>query len=145
MKVLRLGFVPLIDCAVLVAAKEKGFFLRHGLNVVLSREVSWANVRDKLAVGALDGAQVLAGMPLAASVGTDPIAAPTLTAFSMGLNGNAITVSNALWGRMCEAAPDAVATRPVSAQPLREVIERDRELGRPPLRLAMVYPFSSHN
>ena len=67
MKPLRLGIIPLSDCAVLAVAKEKGFFRRHGVEVTLSREVSWANVRDKVAAGALDGAQMLAGMPLAAS------------------------------------------------------------------------------
>lgn len=57
MKPLRIGFIPLSDCAVLAVAAEKGFFRRHGLAATLSREVSWANVRDKVAVGALDGAQ----------------------------------------------------------------------------------------
>jgi nitrate/nitrite transport system substrate-binding protein len=73
---LRLGFMPLSDCAILAIAKEKGFFLRHGLDVTLRREVSWANIRDKVAVGALDAAQMLAGMPLAAAIGADRVAPP---------------------------------------------------------------------
>ena len=88
MKALRLGFIPLSDCAVLAVAVEKGFFRRHGVDVTLSREVSWANIRDKVAVGALDGAQMLAGMPLAAAAGIDPVASPLITAFSLDLNGN---------------------------------------------------------
>ena len=64
-KVLRLGFVPLTDSAPLVVAKERGFFEAEGLKVELSREVSWATIRDKVAVGALDGAHMLAPMVLA--------------------------------------------------------------------------------
>jgi len=142
---LRLGFIPLIDCAVLAVAEAHGFFRRHDLAVELSREASWATIRDKLAVGALDGAQMLAGMPLAAAAGIDPLAAPTVTAFSLDLNGNAITVSRALWERMRAADPDAMATRPTTAAALRRVIAADRAAGRPPLRFAMVYPFATHN
>jgi nitrate/nitrite transport system substrate-binding protein len=142
---LRLGFIPLSDCAVLAVAAEKGFFLRHGVEVVLSREVSWANIRDKIAVGALDGAQMLAGMPLAAAVGIDPVAPPLVTAFSLDLNGNAITVSTALWTRMLAADRAAALTRPTTAAALRRVIDDDRQRRRPPLRFAMVYPFATHN
>ena len=142
---LRLGFIPLSDCAVLVVARERGFFRRHGLDVTLLREVSWANIRDKLAVGALDGAQMLASMPLAAAVGIDPVARPLITALSLDLNGNAITVSTALWARMVEADPQSTVTRPVTAAALRRVIDEDRRHGQPPLRFAMVYPFATHN
>ncbi|MDX2166651.1 MAG: CmpA/NrtA family ABC transporter substrate-binding protein [Deltaproteobacteria bacterium] len=142
---LRLGFIPLIDCAVLAVAEARGYFRRHGLAVELSREASWATIRDKLAVGALDGAQMLAGMPLAAAAGIDPLAVPTLTAFSLDLNGNAITVSHALWERMQAADAAATAQRPVTAAALKQVIAADRGAGRAPLRFAMVYPFATHN
>jgi ABC-type nitrate/sulfonate/bicarbonate transport system substrate-binding protein len=138
----RLGFIPLSDCAVLAVAVEKGFFRRHGLDVALSREVSWANIRDKTAIGALDGAQMLAGMPLAAAAGIDPVARPLITAFSLDLNGNAITVSTALWERM--RAADAAPGRPSHAA-LRRVIDEDRRGGGRTLRFAMVYPFATHN
>ena len=58
---LRLGFI-LTDCAPLVVARERGHFKRYGLDVSLVREASWANIRDKVAVGALDGAQMLAAI-----------------------------------------------------------------------------------
>jgi nitrate/nitrite transport system substrate-binding protein len=145
MTALRLGFIPLSDCAVLAVAESKGFFRRHEVDVVLRREISWANIRDKLAAGALDAAQMLAGMPLASAVGIDPVAAPTVTAFSLDLNGNAITVSNTLWARMMEADPDCMASRPVTAAALRRVIEEDRRRRQPPLRFAVVYPFATHN
>ena len=62
---LKIGFIPLTDCCVLAVAREKGLFTKAGLNVELSREASWANIRDKVCVGALDGAHMLAGMPMA--------------------------------------------------------------------------------
>ena len=67
---LRIGFLPLTDCAVLVAALERGFFEKYGLHVTLQREVSWANIRDRVAFGELDAAHMLAPMPLAATLGT---------------------------------------------------------------------------
>ena len=66
---LRLGFIPLVDCAPLPVAHEKGFFAAEGLDVSLVREVSWATVRDKVAVGALHGAHMLAPLAIAASLG----------------------------------------------------------------------------
>jgi nitrate/nitrite transport system substrate-binding protein len=142
---LRIAFVPLIDCAVVAVAESRGFFRRHGVAVELTRQVSWASVRDTLAAGAVEGAQMLAGMPLAAAVGIDPVAPPLLTAFSLGLNGNAITLSTALWARMVAADPSAATHRPLSAGALRTVLEADRRAGRPPIHLAMVYPSAPHN
>jgi two-component system, oxyanion-binding sensor len=141
----RLGIVPLTDCAVLAVAREKGFFRRHGIDAQLSREASWANVRDKVAAGALDGAQMLAGMPLAATAGIDAVARPLLTGLSLDLNGNAITVSNELWSRMVELDPEGMAVRPITAAPLRRVIEQQRVRGGPPITLGMVYPFATHH
>lgn len=143
--VLRLGFVPLLDAAPLVIAKERGFFRRHGLDVTLSRERSWANVRDHLEAGHLDAAQVLAPMTLAATLGAGTRAVPMVTALSLGLNGNAITVSNELHRRMREVDPQAMRQSPVPARALRAVLDEDRRQGRPPLAFAVVYPFSAHN
>src|SRR3954471_16411710 len=95
--VLRLGYIPLLDCLPLVVAQERGLFAARGLTVELSCEASWANIRDKVIVGHLDGAQMLAPMLLAASLGIGGLRKPMLTAFSLGLNGNAITVSNRLF------------------------------------------------
>lgn len=142
---LRLGFVPLIDAAPLVVAKERGYFRRHGLDVTLSRESSWANVRDNLAAGVLDAAQMLAPMPLASTLGAGARAVPMLTALSLGLNGNAITVSNDLYRRIRERAPQAVLEQPLPARALKRVIDEDRREGRRPLVFAVVFPFSAHN
>lgn len=135
------GIMALSDCAVLAVAKEKGFFEHYGLNVRLSKEASWANIRDRIVVGELDGAQMLAAMPIAASLGIDPFQVPMITAFSLGLNGNAITVSESLVERMYQVAPDAMASPISGARALKKTIASfDRKLV-----FAHVYPYSSHN
>jgi nitrate/nitrite transport system substrate-binding protein len=136
-----LGIVPLTDCAPIVIAQEKGFFEREGIDVLISREASWATIRDKVTFGILDGAQMLAPMPIAATLGASGFEKPMITAMSLGLNGNAITVSNELYARMAEADPAAMLHRPVSAAGLGKVIARGGE----PLTFATVFPFSSHH
>lgn len=143
--VLTLGFIPLTDCAPLVIAQEMGWFGKYGLDVTLSKETSWANIRDKVALGILDGAQMLAPMPLAMTLGLGPIHKPMVTALALDLNGNAITVSNALYERMQRADAAAMHERPLSARALKRVIETERQAGRPPLTFAMVFPESTHN
>jgi nitrate/nitrite transport system substrate-binding protein len=139
------GIIPLTDCAPIVVAAEKGYFRKHGLDVTVTREASWANIRDKVASGTLDGAHMLAGMPIAATLGIGAVHQATITAFSMDLNGNGITVSNALYERMMQADPEAMAEHPTTARALKKVIEEDKQAGRPPMTFAMVYPVSTHN
>ncbi|QHU99509.1 nitrate ABC transporter ATP-binding protein [Synechocystis sp. CACIAM 05] len=92
---LDLGFIPLTDCAPLVVAKEKGFFQKHGLEQVnLVKEPSWQAIADGIRERRLDGAQMVAGMPLALTLGMGgktPL--PMITAMVMSRNGNAITLS----------------------------------------------------
>lgn len=144
-RALTLGFIPLTDCAPLVVAKEKGYFKKYGLDVTLSKETSWANIRDKVSIGILDGAQMLAPMPLAMSLGIGPMSKPMVTALSMDLNGNAITVSNSLYERMQKTDPAAMEEWPISARALKKVLDADKKEGKHPLTFAMVFPFSSHN
>jgi ABC-type nitrate/sulfonate/bicarbonate transport system substrate-binding protein len=139
------GIIPLTDCAPIVIAHEKGYFRKHGLDSTVSREASWANIRDKVAAGVLDGAHMLAGMPIAATLGVGAAAKPTLTAFSMDLNGNGITVSNDLYARMVEADAAAMQERPLTARALKKVIEADKKARRPPMTFAVVFPVSTHN
>src|SRR5688572_24586401 len=61
--VIKLGFIPLTDCAPIVMAKELGLFTKYGVNVEVTKEASWANVRDKILTGELDGAHCLFSMP----------------------------------------------------------------------------------
>lgn len=101
---IRLGFVPLNDCAPIVLAHELGLFSKYGLQVELSREPGWATVRDKLAYGQLDAAHALAGMVFAATLGLGSIVQPCLTGLVLNLHGNAITVSSRLWRLAAESS-----------------------------------------
>lgn len=145
MKKLKLGFIPLTDCAPLVLAKTMGLFEKYDLDVELVKEVSWANIRDKVATGALQGAQMLASMPISASLGVGGIATPMLTAMVMDLNGNAITVSRKLYDRINVLAPDSLTTRPITALGLKAVIDDNNKAKFPRLRFAVVFPTSTHN
>ena len=143
---MRAGFIPLLDCAPLVIARELGFDRRFGLSLHLHREVSWANIRDKLDLGAFDCAHMLAPMPIAATLGLGRATKPVIAPMSLSLNGNAITVSQPLYEEMCLA--DAAATHRggmAAARAMAEVVRRRGSAGREPLTLGMVYPFSCHN
>ncbi len=142
----RIGFIPLVDCAVIVAAGEMGFAERHGIRMVLSREPSWAAIRDKVAFGVLDAAHMLAPMPVAMTLGLGgQPAVPMVAPWGLGGGGNAITVSAALHRAMAEADPGAT-TGPAAlrARALGKVAAARRVAGRPRLRLASVHPFSCH-
>ena len=139
------GIIPLTDCASIVVAAEKGFFKKYGLDVAVSKEASWANIRDKVSIGALDGAHMLAGMPIASTFGIGAIEKPTVTAFSMDLNGNGITVSTDLYKRMWEIDPEAMKESPTSARALKKIIDAEKKAGKPPMTFAMVFPVSTHN
>ena len=67
--VIKLGFIPLTDCAPIVMAKELGLFTKYGVNVEVTKEASWANVRDKILTGELDGAHCLFSMPFSVYTG----------------------------------------------------------------------------
>ena len=93
---LRVGFIPLADATALIVAVDKGFTAEEGLDVELVREVSWSNVRDRLNIGQFDAAHLLAPVAIASSLGLGHVRVPILAPFNLGLNGNAITVTNAL-------------------------------------------------
>lgn len=93
---LTLGFVPLLDAALLIIAREGGFFSAQGLDVSLSRENAWSTLRDKVAAGLLDGAHMLAPMPLAMSLGLSRAPCETLAAMVLGRQGNTLVLSQRL-------------------------------------------------
>jgi ABC-type nitrate/sulfonate/bicarbonate transport system substrate-binding protein len=128
----KLGFVPLLDAAPLIVAQAQGFFAREGVTVELSRELSWATVRDKVAVGALDGAHMLAPMALAATLGSEGPATPVVAPFVLNRGGAAVTLSSRIRGEDAAAA-------------LRRVVAMRREQGSTPLTFAVVFPRSIHN
>jgi len=96
---LRVGFVPLVDCAPLVVALELGLFAKYGLDVKLCRELGWATVRDKIIYGELDAAQAVAGMAMAATCGWGSVVSPCVTGMILNTNGNGITLSNLLYAQ----------------------------------------------
>jgi len=145
-RVIHAGFIPLLDCAPLVIARECGFDQQFGFSFQLHREVSWANIRDKLDVGVFDCAHMLAPMPVAATLGLGRAAEPVVAPMSLSLNGNAITVSQSLFDEMCMAdETSARAGGMAPAQALSKVVQRRSTDGAPPLTFGMVYPFSCHN
>jgi len=94
---LHVGFVPIVDCAVLIAAQELGLFARRGLAVELHKQVGWATVREKLLHGELDAVHAPASMGFAIRCGLGVVPQHCLTAFVLSLNGSAITLSRELW------------------------------------------------
>jgi ABC-type nitrate/sulfonate/bicarbonate transport system substrate-binding protein len=139
------GFMPLLDSALLVAAAVRGFAEAEDIDLILLRETSWANIRDRVAVGHVQVAHMLGPMPVACNLGLTPLAARTVVPMALGLGGNSVTVSHAVWARMEAegAAPDLVPA-PVG-EALRRVAARRRREGSPPLRFAVVHPHSGHN
>ncbi|QRM55825.1 ABC transporter substrate-binding protein [Sinorhizobium sp. BG8] len=145
-RVLRAGFIPLVDASVLIAAAEFGFAAREGLALDLIKDVSWANVRDRLAFGQFDIAHMLSPMPVASMLGLGSNPSPTITAFSLGRGGNAITLSTRLYERMREEAglPETASALD-NARALAVVVRGKKERGEPLPTFGMTYPFSSHN
>jgi two-component system, oxyanion-binding sensor len=139
------GFMPLLDSAILVAAKEKGFAAAENIDLTLIRETSWASIRDRMAVGHFQVAHHLAPMPIAANLGLTPLAAKTIAPIALGLGGNAITVSTALWGRMVAHGAKADFDPAGAGLALRDAITEQSSTGAPVLRFAVVHPFSGHN
>lgn len=139
------GFMPLLDSAVLVAAKEKRFAAAEGIDLTLVRETSWANIRDRMAVGHFQVAHMLAPMPIAANLGLTPLAADTIAPIALGLGGNAVTVSNALWIRMAVHGAIADLDPAAAGRALRHVVAERLGATDAQLRFAVVHPFSGHN
>lgn len=143
---LKLGFIKLTDMAPLAIAYEKGYFEDEGLYVTLEPQANWKVLLDGVITGELDGAHMLAGQPLAATIGFGT-SAHIVTPFSMDLNGNGITVSNEIWEQMKEHIPVDDAGKPVhpiSASALKPIVEEYKDEGKP-FNMGMVFPVSTHN
>lgn len=144
--VLKFGFIKLTDMAPLAIAKEKFFFEDEGLQVELEAQANWKVLLDRVITGELDGAHMLAGQPLGATIGYGT-QADIITAFSMDINGNAITVSNDVFEKMkehIEKDEDGKPKHPISAAALKPVVERYKADGKP-FNMGMVFPVSTHN
>jgi len=133
-KTIKLGFIPLTDCAPLVIAKEMGFFQKYGLDVQLSKETSWANIRDKILNGELDGAHCLFSMPFSVYTGIGGKAGSEMRiAMVLNNNGQAITLSKDFCGLVGFKETKKVAAAIKSVQSKKEVT------------FAMTFPGGTHD
>ncbi|WP_416397937.1 CmpA/NrtA family ABC transporter substrate-binding protein [Allohahella sp. A8] len=143
---LRFGFIKLTDMAPLAIAYENRYFEDEGLYVSVEAQANWKVLLDGVIDGQLDGAHMLAGQPLAATMGYGT-KANIVTPFSMDLNGNAITVSNDVWAQMKPKLPmdaDGKPEHPIKADALKPVVDKMKNEGKP-FKMGMVFPVSTHN
>ena len=143
---LTFGFIKLTDMAPIAVAYENGYFEDEGLYVTIEAQANWKVLLDGVIDGQLDGAHMLAGQPLAATIGFGT-KAHIVTPFSMDLNGNGITVSNDIWQQMKPNIPkqaDGKPVHPIKADYLKPVVEDYIDNGKP-FNMGMVFPVSTHN
>ncbi|MEQ9450534.1 MAG: CmpA/NrtA family ABC transporter substrate-binding protein [Pseudomonadales bacterium] len=143
---LTFGFIKLTDMAPIAIAYENGYFEDEGLYVTIEAQTNWKVLLDGVIDGQLDGAHMLAGQPLAATIGFGT-KAHIVTPFSMDLNGNGITVSNAVWEAMKPNIPkqaDGRPVHPIKADYLKPVVESYVADGKS-FKMGMVFPVSTHN
>ena len=142
---LTFGFIKLTDMAPIAIAYENGYFEDEGLYVTIEAQANWKVLLDGVIDGRLDGAHMLAGQPLAATIGYGT-KAHIVTPFSMDLNGNGITVSNDIWEQMKEYVPtkNGKPVHPIKADYLKPVVESMADRGEA-FKMGMVFPVSTHN
>jgi len=143
---LKFGFIKLTDMAPIAVAYENGYFEDEGLYVTIEAQANWKVLLNGVIDGSLDGAHMLAGQPIAATIGYGT-KAEIITPFSMDLNGNAITVSNEIWDQMKPNIPkmaDGRPVHPIKADALKPVVEKYIDAGKP-FNMGMVFPVSTHN
>ena len=143
---LKFGFIKLTDCAPIVIAKEKGFFEEEGLQVEVIAQPNWKQLLDNVITGELDGAHMLSGQPIAATIGFGT-EEHIVTSYTLDLNGNGITVSNDIWEQMQEndeKLDSPTPPHPITADSLKPIVEEAKEDGQK-LPMGMVFPVSTHN
>ena len=139
---LTVGFLPLVDAALPILAQELGIAEEHGLNLRFIKDSSWATVNDRLLYGQSDVAHMLAPLAIANTLGRGRPAKAMAVPFVLGLNGNAVTMSNALAD---EIAPDSTLVAPADAgAKLVKVIAAQKKNGRR-LKFGVFSLYSSHN
>ncbi|MBI1786493.1 MAG: ABC transporter substrate-binding protein [Acidobacteria bacterium] len=129
---IRFGVIALTDCSSLVMAHELGLFKKYGIDSVISKEASWAVIRDKLTLGENHATHMLFGMPLASTMGLggSPVK-PMVIPWLLNRNGQAITLANALKGKV------------KSAKDLKPLADQAKAAGKP-LTFAMTFPPGTH-
>jgi nitrate/nitrite transport system substrate-binding protein len=129
----RFGIIALTDCAPIVMAHELGYFKKFGITSVISKEASWAVIRDKLSIGENQATHMLIGMPLASTMGLagSPVK-PMVIPWLLNRNGQAITLSNTL---KAAGAKTPAQIRPLAAK---------AKAGNAPMTFAMTFPPGTH-
>lgn len=142
---LKFGFIKLTDMVPLAVAYEKGYFEDEGLFVTLEPQANWKVLFDRVVSGELDGAHMLAPMPIGSATGTIT-KAEIISPFTLSFNGAAITVSNAVWEEMKKTVPmeGGKPKHPISAEALKPVLEAYKKSGKS-LNLGMTFPVGTHN
>ena len=144
MTTLRIGFMPLTDAAGLIAAADFGFAEAQGIAIELHKEVSWANLRDKLMVGSFDAAHFLGAATIACALGIGQRRYPLRAAMLLNRNGNAITLASRVADELLAIDPNALDTWQAAAKALAQAAAARRASGRHQLTFGTVFPFSSH-
>jgi NitT/TauT family transport system ATP-binding protein len=139
---IRIGFLPLVDAALPILAREQGFGEAEGLDIELVRDMSWATVRDRLLYGHTDAAHMLAPLAIATALGRGRPAEAMTVPFVLGLNGNAVTFSVTLAAETLVG--EGLGDPLVVGARLRTVAAARAAAGRM-LRFGVVHRYSSHN
>ncbi len=111
----KVGFMPLTDCASVVVASEMGFDRKYGLKITPTRESSWAAVRDKLVNGEIHGAHVLYGLIYGVQLGIAGPKQDMAVLMCINNNGQGITLANHLRDKGVTSGPDLA--RLIEAEP----------------------------
>ena len=127
---MRFGMIALTDCSPIVMAHELGFFKKFGINSVVSKEASWAVIRDKLSLGENQATHMLIGMPFASTMGLvgSPVK-PMVIPWLLNRNGQAITLNNRMKKAGVKTAKDVKPLWPLVRNEPTE-LEVDRGPGR---------------
>jgi nitrate/nitrite transport system substrate-binding protein len=129
----RIGIIALTDCASIVMAHELGLYAKYGIEATISKEASWAVVRDRLTLGENQATHMLFGMPFASTMGlAGAPKKPMVVPFCLSHNGQGITLTKALL--------DAGVKKPADLKPLAE----KAKAGGTPMTFAMTFPPGTH-
>src|SRR5512132_4212254 len=132
-KTIRFGIIALTDCSPIVIAHELGYFKQFGIESVVSKEASWAVIRDKLSIGENQATHMLIGMPFASTMGLagSPVR-PMVIPWLLNRNGQAITLNNKL-----------KAAGAKTPQQIKPIADKAKAAG-DPLAFAMTLPPGTH-
>jgi nitrate/nitrite transport system substrate-binding protein len=129
----RLGIIALTDCSSIVMAHELGLFAKHGIQSTISKEASWAVIRDRLTLGENQATHMLYGMPYASTMGLlGSPKKPMIVAFCLNRNGQAITLTKALLEKGVKRPQD-----------LKPLVDAAKAAGQP-MTFAMTFPPGTH-